>query len=460
MMESLAGIWYRRKWLGAKVLAAIVPERWLWTHHWKRRDQQDERLFWKSLKKWNERSGRSLGIEDEHKLKEYERKYDIIKLYFVFGNIAILGVAGDYARWANECKADKENVHHVVCFVGDFDSSYYSTNGYLSDKLRASYETIDNETVAFWYEYLSRNRKKMIFRHTSYYIREQYKEMWAFFHTGQISNHPSAITFSEEEERAGRDAMRKMGIMGAFVCIFSRDSSYNREERLTGAEPWNDLRNSDINAFREMTKYFWKEKGIQSVRMGAKVASAYQCEGAVDYANAGRTEFLDVFVFANCNFFIGDCSGIYGLAYLPNKPWAAINMAQVLNCCDRIQEANIGIYAKYYDPKRKRCLTLKEMAEFQIGYWSFADMPDMDYNTYVRKHFEIVSNTSEEILELAKEMDAIQNHAVQYTEHDEYLQQRYREIVRSFFSLYPLVVCPLPGRIGQQWLRDNEWFLE
>ena len=70
MMELLAGIWYRRKWLGAKVLSTVVPERWLWTRHWKRRDQQDERLFWKSLKTWNERAGRSLEVKDEQKLKE------------------------------------------------------------------------------------------------------------------------------------------------------------------------------------------------------------------------------------------------------------------------------------------------------------------------------------------------------------------------------------------------------
>ena len=130
MMELLAGIWYRRKWLGAKVLSTVVPERWLWTRHWKRRDQQDERLFWKSLKKWNERVGRPLEVKDEQKLKEYEGKYNVIKLYFVFGDIAILGVAGDYARWVNECRADKENVHHVLCFVGEFESSYHSTNGY------------------------------------------------------------------------------------------------------------------------------------------------------------------------------------------------------------------------------------------------------------------------------------------------------------------------------------------
>ena len=197
------------------------------------------------------------------------------------------------------------------------------------------------------------------------------------------------------------------------------------------------------------------------MRMGTVVATKYECDGAVDYANCGRTEFLDAYIFSRCRFFIGDVSGIQGLAFLSGKLWVGINLPQVMEYGDQTQPMAIGIFLKYYDRVRKRYLRLRDMIALEIEYrMSLATSGDGGYLLYMRKNYDIIRNTPQEIEDIAKEMDAIQNQLIQYTEHDEQLQQRYRDFIRSSSSMFPALQGGLPGRIGMQWLRDNEWFLD
>lgn len=458
----IRGFWYRRDWWKAICLKKFFPEEWLYERDYQRRYKKWEQRLYRRLVEANVKLGRSLTEEETKKLQEFESRYTSIRLWFMDSHATIAGLCFGYAFFAEDSKNDEGHVCRVLYRDGEFDSSYISPNTYLSDKFYESFDSITKENFAFWYAYLMRNRDKIIIETIESHLKREYVEMRKFYDTGQVISHNGELTFSKEEERTGEDRMKRLGISEPFICIFARDARYNHEERhiSTLEIDSQNLRNSDINTFKPMTVYFGAQN-IQSVRMGAVAATKYECEYAVDYANAGRTEFLDAFLFSRCKFFIGDNSGIFGLTLLAGTPYVAVNLHVPIWFGDQTVWPVVGIYLKYYDKKARRFLRLREIVSLQIWYHASVQEPnDGGYDVYIRKHYHIVRNTPEEILDVAKEMEAIQNHTIQYTEHDEQLQKRYRFIINSFLSMYPTVISPFPGRIGQQWLRDNEWFLE
>lgn len=459
---SIRDFWYRRDWWKAVLLKKIFPETWLYERDYQKRYKKWEQRIMRRLIVANNHLGRSLTIEEVEKLKDYESKFTNIRLLVMDSNPSIAGLCVGYSFFAEDACSDDEHVCRVLYRDGEFDSSYITPNMYLSDKFYENFDSITKENFAFWHEYLMRNRDKLTVETINWHIKQSYAEMRHFFDTGAGIFHNAKIVFSEEEEEKGGKELNQLGIVKPYICIFSRDARYNVEMKHAASFEKDslDLRNSDINAFKLMTQYFSRIK-IQSVRMGACMATEYHCDGAIDYATCGRTEFLDAYIFSNCRFFIGDGSGIFALTYLAGRPWAVINIPVVLWFEDLCANVAVGIFLKYYDPQRKRYLCLREIAELQLKYHtSLRKANDGGFYSYVHQNYEIVHNTPEEILDVAKEMDAIYNHNVAYTAHDEELQQQYRLIIKSYLSLYPTVIAPYPGRIGMQWLRENEWFLE
>ena len=470
--DSLRGFWHRRDWWMKIWLKKIFPEKWLYEREYQKKYRKWEKRLWRRLAEANVKLGRPLTDEESERLREYEKRFTHIRLWFMGSGNNIARLCYEIVYFYENLNKGDEHVCNVLFREGELDSGHIAPNKYLSDKFYKSFDLVTRENFPFWYEYLTRNSDKVIMENSESNFRRQYGEMYHFFETGDAPIHNAGLLFSEEEVRQGEMSMRKLGISEPYICIFSRDERYNHEMRkATTAEREEghlsslevdslSLRNSDINTFKTMTRYFGKQN-IQSVRMGAITATKYECEYSVDYANCGRSEFLDVFLFSRALFFVGDASGIYGFALLFGIPWVGINMHTVIFFGDQIQWPEVGIFLKYFDREKRRYLRLREIAKMQLKYHTeIRSNNDDGYDVYFRRHYDIVRNTPEEILDVAKEMYAIKNHSIRYTEHDEELQRRFRESVGEFLGVYPTVVGSFPGRVGMQWLRDNEWFLE
>lgn len=448
---GLHEITWKMKWL-----RYVVPERWLYEWMWRLVQLREERRFWHYLEDGNRRFGRPLSEAEEESLRQYERQFTNIRIQMMDNNTPIAGLCIDYMFFSGDSKSDDDHVCRLLFREGEFDT-YVTPNQYLSDKFDETFERITRENCSFWYTFLERNRDRVILESSIVCMKRQYDETYRFVQTGKAIVHEAVFSFSEEEEKRGKEALENLGIVGPYICIFARDGRYNAEMRKVRSFSKDilDSRNFSINSFKELTDYFWR-KGIQSVRMGALAAMEYQCEGAVDYANIGRTEFGDAYVFSKCRFFIGSASGIAEFPRLLGKPVVFVNMDSMMYFRDRTQPITLGIFLKYYNPETRHYLSFREWNEIFIKCFK----KNIYYVEYMRKHYEIVHNTPEEILDVAKEMEAILNRTVCYTEHDEQLQRKYREIIGSYQSWFPILFCSLPGRIGAQWLRDNEWFLE
>ena len=267
-----------------------------------------------------------------------------------------------------------------------------------------------------------------------------------------------SVEFSSEERTVGQKAMTDLGIGEKYICIFARDAAYHGE----GEEDTNQVRNFDIAAFQDTAAYFWEQYNMQSVRMGAKVNKAFSCKGAVDYASMGRSEFLDAFLFSQCAFYVGNSSGIDCIARLFAKPIVAVDFPCVLPIDEPTMPYHLLIYVKWYDEERQRYLSLREIVRLQIKLKMQKPMghgSDAFFVYVEQQNITVVHNTPKEILDVAKEMYAVLQGTMYYTEEDELLHRRYRAIIHEETKTFRKITGNF-GRVGTQWLRENTWFLE
>ncbi len=443
--------WYERV-LRCKIFGEERFHRW-----WQEKSERiNSMIFWEYMKKKEAEWDRELNDAEVVKLKKYEKEYDNIYVYFLDGNEAIGKFTVKYAMWMQENEESPSNACKIICVKEE--GIQLSPNSFLMKKFTENFEIITKENFAFYYAYITRNKERVFARYTVYYTWKFYENSLKFIKTGipSFPRYPSLI-FTEEERILGANNLKQLGIQEPYICIFARESKYYREKFHI---EFVDLRDSDINSFRKVTEYF-AGKGIQTVRMGNCAEREYHCEGAIDYASIHPTPFMDAFLFSRCRFFITDCSGIFGFAHIFARPLAAINIDVVLFPLnwDLGLEFTLGIYEKFYDKKNKRYLRLRDIAAMEAAFHQ-RSTAFINYHEYVLSHYEVIKNTPEEILELAKEMEAIQQNTVQYSLHDEELQLRYRDLLAEMAHKNPQLSVIAFGRIGMQWLRDNEWFLE
>jgi len=145
---------------------------------------------------------------------------------------------------------------------------------------------------------------------------------------GLFERFPVQIDFTPEERQRGQAALAAMGIpAGAkYDCIHVRDSRYWKS-RDAQMGPESDFRNSDINDFVPAMCAL-TGRGYYVVRIGrAAVPLTLDDAKFIDYSAQEPSDFLDVFLAANCHFMISTGSGIDSIAYMFRRPILMCNIA-------------------------------------------------------------------------------------------------------------------------------------
>ena len=270
---------------------------------------------------------------------------------------------------------------------------------------------------------------------------------------GLLPRTPVHLSFTPEEERLGREGLQAIGIPeeAPFICFHQRDSEYQRIAYPNrGPHRGYDYRDSSIHnhvpAAEEMTR-----RGYFTIRMGAIVKEPLQTANPmiIDYATNYRSDFMDIFLCANCYFYIGDESGFNRVPSVFRKPLANLNVIPI----DLIHTQGPN------DLFILKKLRLREEGRFL----KFSEIFDRGANCFVRTEqyeeagIEPVENTAEEITALAVEMDERLKGTWQTSEEDEELQKR-------FWSLFKPSVEGMHGliesRIGAEFLRRNRELLD
>lgn len=259
---------------------------------------------------------------------------------------------------------------------------------------------------------------------------------------------PPQLYFTENDEKRGSVILSDMGIRNGmpFVCFHSRDKVYlDVSHSFKTRQEWSyhDHRDANINNYLLAAEYL-SSRDISAIRMGYLVEHALESSNSkiIDYASKYRSDFGDIYLIGKCKFFLGTNAGLFCVAQAFGVPVAVANWAYLKEAL--LCKHDLMIPKKYWSIKYKRFLTFREILESGMDSWGRAE-------DFLKVGIELIENTPEEILGLAKEMNERIDGLWITTDEDEELQQRYKNFFPPSHYAYGF-----PSRIGAEFLRQNK----
>lgn len=142
--------------------------------------------------------------------------------------------------------------------------------------------------------------------------------------------HDLRLAFTERENQEGIAYLESFGWRAGepFICLQVRDNAYGNKFIQRNEQFEHIFRNSDIKEFLSSIN-FLEQQGFWILRMGKEVETEIIINNnskVIDYANCDdKSDFLDIWLFANCTGVISTASGIDSLAYVYRKPTLLVN---------------------------------------------------------------------------------------------------------------------------------------
>ncbi len=253
------------------------------------------------------------------------------------------------------------------------------------------------------------------------------------------------LKFSKKDKIKGKILLEKMGVNKEFICFHSRTKKYLDDLLMTDTSHFN-YRDDNIKDYLKSVDYI-TSKNLFALRMGIekKPLKFKTNNKVIDYAFKYRSDFGDVYLAANCKFFLGNTSGISFVASMFNTPVVSVNI--IPYAFFPIMKSNLFIPKKIFDKKKNRILTFKEVVERQIIYFTLEE-------EYKQENLIVINNTPEEILEVVKEM----NERIDGTWKT---NKEFEELQTQFKKIFEKTSCArFPSRMGSMFLKKNKYLLD
>jgi putative glycosyltransferase (TIGR04372 family) len=239
------------------------------------------------------------------------------------------------------------------------------------------------------------------------------------------------LTITNEEDKIGKDVLKKMGVPynSKFICLLVRDSAYLPDISMS----YHEYRDCKIENYYLAAESL-ANLGYYVIRMGAKVNSKFYSKNSkiIDYATNGfRTEFMDIYLGAKCEFCISTSSGWDAIPLIFRRP---IIYAPIVPLGYFFTFSNkfIGITKHHLDIKTEKELSLTEIFNRGVGYC-------LTSKCYEEKGIKLVENSPEEIRDLVLEFHKYYNNDnLVYSTIENQLQEK-------FWSLFPSNVTDKNG---------------
>lgn len=219
-------------------------------------------------------------------------------------------------------------------------------------------------------------------------------------HDGCLHRTPPHLALTDDERARGAAARAALGIPAhaEHVCFIARDRTYLATTLPQYDTSVHDHRDADIRTYGDMALEIAR-RGHVAVRMGAVVEHELGVShpNVIDYAVRGRSDLLDVYLFATCRFAICSASGPSTLALIFRRPLAHANVAPLLT----IALPPVG---SLFIPKSYRSATTGDpLTAGEIRRLGAENLGEAE--TFRRLGIELVDNTPTELVDLAVEMD-------------------------------------------------------
>jgi len=238
------------------------------------------------------------------------------------------------------------------------------------------------------------------------------------------------LSLTELDKERGWNCLKHLGVPSNawFVGLHVRDDGLGNN------------RDADINTYRLAIESITR-RGGWVIRMGnPSMAPLSSMPQVIDYAHSdARSDWMDVFLWASCRFYIGTRSGP---AYVPPTFGVPVVMTNLFPIAMPFPYQNIGIYKLYWVEKEKRYMSFGE------AYASHVELAET--KKYVASlGIRPVDNTPDEINDIVLEMLELLDGTVKYSIEDEQLQERFKKIRPNFKNEVGINV----GRVGREFLR-------
>jgi putative glycosyltransferase (TIGR04372 family) len=251
------------------------------------------------------------------------------------------------------------------------------------------------------------------------------------------------ICLSEDEIARGEAELRVLVIPeGAwFVCVHSREGGYSPHDEWASS-----YRNTNISDYTEAMCAI-VARGGWCVRVGDPTMRPLDpMPGVVDYArSSSKSAWMDLFLCARCRFFLGNSSGLFGLAGIFGKPSALANVTP-LGCVYAQFPGDISIPKLLMDAQGQ---TLPFPEAFAGEASELRLAPE-----FAERGLSQVDNTPQEIVELAIEMMDRLDGKLKDEPDDADLQARFRALIQPHHYCWHA-----SARIGRAFLRHHRALL-
>jgi putative glycosyltransferase (TIGR04372 family) len=201
------------------------------------------------------------------------------------------------------------------------------------------------------------------------------------------------LSLRSEHQARGEKFLAEIGMPKGtwFVCVHDRDFGYSIED-----DSVHSYRNTKVEnllpAMREIVA-----RGGWCIRMGEPETKPLPAiVGVIDYAHhASRSAELDVFLCANCRFFLGNTSGLFLVSSVFGKPSALTN--QTPFAATGFRPGDLSIPKLIKRRGNSEFMTSVEILSSPISNFRMSRF-------YSDAQLELIENSADEILDLTLEM--------------------------------------------------------
>lgn len=261
------------------------------------------------------------------------------------------------------------------------------------------------------------------------------------------------IKIFDEDIKLGKENLLKLGVKSnKYVCLAVRDSNYLDTVFPKGQWKYLDFRNGDIEKYilaaEELTK-----RGYYVLRMGKfnKKKLVSNNPMIIDYSfSEFRSDFMDIFLGANCSFSISSGFGFDGIPLVFRRPIAYVYAP--LGYLNSYVYNSIAIFKKYYSISEKKFLNINEIFSRQLAY-------NFNANSLAKNNISLDENSPEEIRDLVIEMDNLINNISVDTEEEKNLQKKfwfdYQELTKEYNNPKLIIHGEINMKISSSFLLKN-----
>lgn len=249
------------------------------------------------------------------------------------------------------------------------------------------------------------------------------------------------LTLRDADRARGRRCLENMGVPGDgwFICLHVRESGY-----LPHLD-YHSYRDVDVSTYFRAVEWIVGHGGWV-IRMGDPTMTKLPpMKQVIDYAHSElRCDWMDVFCLASCKFFLGTTSGPFVASSVFGVPCATANFVPM--GYGPYSSRDIFIPKLYASVDDNRCLAFREVLATPLRRLFRTE-------EFQQHRIKLIDNSPEDILDLTKELFERMEGDASYTDEDERLQTRFRELMR----LDPMYETG--SRVGRNFLRKYRHLL-